>query len=399
MASPRQAAIQTGFTATTPINASLDNGLTYVATTANPLPNGLQSPLGAAGGLTTNLGQSLAIYPVRRQQPYAQRWAVSVQRLLPGEFLIDVGYVGNRGSHLPVARELNPISRQYLSQSPERDQKTIDFLSEKFPNPFFGINSVYPKLITRADLLRPYPEFGSITETQSIGYSLYNALQVRAEKRFSRGYTLNVAYTWSRAMDALRFLNPGDTALVYALGDNDRPHRLVVSGLYELPIGRGRAMASNIPTALDAVIGGWQLNGVFAKQSGPAIGFGDVILRGSVNDVPLPAGQRSVDQWFNTSLFERDSKKQLDPNFQIRTFPLSLPGVRADGQSKLDLSLIKQFQVTGRVRMQFRVESYNVLNHPNFDPPNADPVNKAFGTVNSQGGLSREFQLALNVVF
>jgi hypothetical protein len=106
-----------------------------------------------------------------------------------------------------------------------------------------------------------------------------------------------------------------------------------------------------------------------------------------------------VDRWFNTSVFERDSKKQLDPTFQIRTFPFSLPGVRADGQSKLDLSLIKQFQVTGRLRMQFRVESYNVLNHPNFDPPNADPVNRAFGTVNSQGGLSREFQLAVNVVF
>jgi hypothetical protein len=106
-----------------------------------------------------------------------------------------------------------------------------------------------------------------------------------------------------------------------------------------------------------------------------------------------------VDRWFNTSLFERDPKKQLDTNFQIRTFPRYLSGVRAEGQSKLDLSLIKQVQMGDRVRMQFRIESYNVLNHPNFDPPNADPVNKAFGTVNSQGGLSREFQLAVSVVF
>jgi hypothetical protein len=373
--------------------------LTYVATTANPFPNGLQSPIGASGGLATNLGQSLTIYPAQRQQPYAQRWAVSLQRLLPGQFLIDLGYVGNRGTHLPVARELNPINPQYLSRSAERDQKTIDFLSEKFPNPFFGIDNVYPKLITRADLLRPYPQFGSVTETESIGYSLYNALQLRAEKRFSKGYTLNVAYTWSKAMDALRFLNPADTTLEYGISENDRPHRLVVSGLYELPFGRGRTFGSGLSKVLDAVIGSWQLNGVYAKQSGPPIMFGDVILRGSVNDIPLPSDQQSVDRWFNTSVFERDSRKQLDPNFQLRPFPHFLSGVRADGQSKLDLSLIKVFQLTGRARIQFRAESYNVLNHPNFDGPNTDPTNKAFGTVNSQGGLSREFQFALNLVF
>jgi hypothetical protein len=395
----RSSAIQTGFTATTPINGSLDNGLTYAATTVNPFPNGLQSPIGAAGGLTTNLGQSLTVYPVQRQQPYAQRWAVSIQRLLPGQFLIDVGYVGNRGSHLPVGRELNPINPQYLSRSPERDQKTIDFLSEKFPNPFFGIDNVYPKLITRADLLRPYPQFGSITETEPIGYSLYNALQLRAEKRFSKGYTLNVAYTRSKAMEALRFLNPADTTLWYGISENDRPHRLVVSGLYELPFGRGRTFGSGIPRALDAVIGNWQVNGVYAKQSGPPLMFGDVILRGSVNDIPLPTDQQSVDRWFNTSVFERDSRKQLDPNFQLRTFPYFLPGVRADGQSKLDLSLIKLFHLPGRVRMQFRAECYNALNHPNFDGPNMDAANKAFGTVNSQGGLSREFQFALNLIF
>jgi hypothetical protein len=395
----RSPAIQTGFTATTPINASLDNGLTYVATTANPFPNGLQSPLGAPGGLTTNLGQSLTVYPVNRSQPYAHRWALSVQRLLPGQFLVDVGYVGNRGVHLPVMRELNPINPQYLSQSPERDQKTIDFLSEKFPNPFFGINSVYSKSITRADLLRPYPEFGSIIETQSIGYSLYNALQLRAEKRFSQGYTLNVAYTWSKAMDALRFLNPGDTALEYSISENDRPHRLVVSGLYELPFGRGRRFGAKIPPLLDNVIGGWQLNGVMARQSGPPLMFGDVILRGNVNDIALPSDQRSVDRWFNTSLFERDSKKQLDANFQVRTFPHFLSAVRGDGQSRLDLSLIRYFRLTDRVRMQFRAESYNVLNHPNFDTPSTDPTNKAFGTVKSQGGLSREFQFALSLVF
>jgi len=173
----------------------------------------------------------------------------------------------------------------------------------------------------------------------------------------------------------------------------------VISGLWELPIGRGRAIASGIPKALDYVIGGWQMNGVIAKQSGPPLRFGDVILRGSVKDIPLPSDQRSVDLWFNTSLFELDSKKQLDPNFQIRTFPHFLSGARGDGQSKFDLSLIRHIKLTDRVGMQFRAECYNCMNHPNFDPPSTDPTNKAFGAVNSQGGLSREFQFALKLTF
>src|SRR5262249_59986731 len=109
-----------------------------------------------------------------------------------------------------------PINPQYLSRSPERDQGAIDFLSQKFPNPFFGLNSVYPNLITRAALLHPYPQFGSITETQPIGYSSYHSLQVRAEKRFSHGYTLNLAYTSAKAMEAMRYLNPCEALLVYA---------------------------------------------------------------------------------------------------------------------------------------------------------------------------------------
>jgi hypothetical protein len=395
----RSIAIQTGFTASTPINASLDDGQHFIATTANPFPNGLLGPAGASDGLATNLGQSLTVYPVHRVQPYAQRWALGVQRLFAGQFLVDVNYVGNRGLHLPVNRELNPINPQYLSRSPERDEETIGKLGRSFPNPFFGINSVYPKSITRADLLRPYPQFGSITETQGIGYSWYHSLQLRVEKRFAHGYTLNLAYTWAKATEGTRFLNPADAALAYSVSENDRPHRLVISGLYELPFGRGRAFASSVPKALDHLIGGWQFNGVVAKQSGPPLAFGNVILRGSVADIPLPSDQRTVDRWFNTSVFERLSGKQLRADYQIRTFPFFLSSVRGDGQSKWDVSLIKYFPLTERLRLQFRAETYDVLNHPNFDTPNMTVTDAKFGAVNSQGGLSREFQFALRLTF
>lgn len=403
----RSIALQNGFTAITPITASTNNGLTYIATTANPFPNGLFQPLGAAGDLATSLGQPLTVYPVQRKQPYAQRWALSLQRLLPGQFLIDASYVGNRGLRLPVDREINPIDRRFLSRSIERDQPTIDFLKKISPNPFVGIDTVYPKAIklfddniTRADLLRPYPEFGSIIETQPIGYSWYHALQVRAEKRFSHGYTLNLAYTWAKAMDAVRFLNPSDLAPEYSISEFDRPHRLVISALFELPFGRGRAIASGVPKIVDAVIGGWQLNGVITRQSGPPLKFDSpVILRGSINDVLLSSDKRSVSRWFNTSAFETGKNKQPDPDLQIRTFPHLISRIRGDGQSKWDLSLIKHFALTERVRLQFRAESYDALNHPNFDTPNTSPTSSDFGKIKSQGGLSREFQFALKLTF
>ena len=93
---------QTGFSQTTPIQASLDNGVRYVAMLANPFPNWLIPPSGAAGGLTTGLGQAIQFFNPNQKQPYWQRWSAGFQRTLPGKFLIDVSYLGNRSIHLSV---------------------------------------------------------------------------------------------------------------------------------------------------------------------------------------------------------------------------------------------------------------------------------------------------------
>ena len=119
---------------------------------------------------------------------------------------------GNKAIHLGVDRNINATPNQYLSTSPVRDQATINALSATVPNPFFGINPIYPKTITVADLLRPYPEFGDITETQPLGYSWYHALQARVEKRFAHNYMLGASYTFSKNMEATSFLNAGDPA-------------------------------------------------------------------------------------------------------------------------------------------------------------------------------------------
>ena len=393
----RSPAIQTGYTASTPIIASLNNGLNYVATTANPFPNGLLAPLGSSEGLATNLGQSLTVYPRARVQPYAQRWSFGMQRQLPGQTLLEASYVGNKGIRLQVARELNFTDPKYLSISPERDQRAIDFLSQQSPSPFAGINKLYTSNISRANLLKPYPQFGSIRETEPNGYSWYHALQSRVERRFSRGYTFQGAYTWSKAMDATQYLNEGDYAPARSIAQFDRTHVFVLSSLWELPFGRGRSFGANMSSVLNTIVGGWQLNTIYHWQSGNPLTFGNVILRGNLKDVPLSGNQRSVDRWFNVDLFERAAARQLQNN--IRTFPLRFSNIRSDAQTKLDISVIKYFNLTERLRLQFRAEAFNSLNHVNFNAPNMAVTGTAFGTVTGQGSLSRQFQGVLKIVF
>ena len=397
----RTPAVQTGHTASTPIQASVDNGLHFIATTANPFPGSLILPQGSAGGLQTNLGQSLTVYPVNRLQPYSQRWTFDVQRTVLKEFLVDVGYVGNKAIHLGADRNINATPNQYLSTSILRDQAMINTnntLTATVPNPFFGLNSVYPKTIAVSDLLRPYPQFGDITETQPIGYSWYHALQVRAEKRFARGYMAGVSYTYAKNMEATGFLNAGDASVNRSISSLDRPHRLNLQSIVELPFGRGKALGSNVPKVLDHVIGGWQLNNIFTYQSGAPLSFGNIIFLGNLHDIPLPSDLRGVNRWFNTAAgFVTASAQQ--PFSNIRTFPKYLAGVRGDGQTAWNVSVVKRLQLRERVKMELRFEGYDVLNHPNFSDPTTTVTSSAFGTVTSQAGLSREFQGALRLAF
>src|SRR5690606_20958863 len=113
-----------------------------VANNANPFPNGLLPPLGAAGGLTTNLGQALDFYYRSRKHAFSQRWSFGIQQQI-SEFILDVSYVGNRGTRLGVDRDLNETPAQYLSTSPFRDQETIQFLTRQVPNPFAGTDPIY----------------------------------------------------------------------------------------------------------------------------------------------------------------------------------------------------------------------------------------------------------------
>jgi len=386
-----------GFSLSTPIQATLDNGLTYLATTANPFPNGLTQPAGAAGGLSTNLGQNVNAFPTRRQNPYAQRWSFGFQQQLPMQFLLEMSYVGNRGTNLNILRNMNNTPAQYLSTSPERDQTTITYLGTNFRNPMSGANPIYGQNITRANLLKPYPQFGNVNIYEPTGYSWYHSLQMRAEKRMSRGFTTQMSYTWSKNMEATSYLNAQDPLPYEVVSGMDRRHRITASGIWEIPMGKGRKWGSEWHPVMNGVLGGWQLNGAWQHQSGGPLGFGNAIFNGDLNNVLLPDGQRSVDQWFNLNAgFERNSARQLASNL-IRFSP-RFSGIRGPGQDRMDLGLIKYFQITERFRLQFRAETFNALNHPNLANPNTSLTSGAFGTITSQDP-PRSWQGALKLTF
>jgi carboxypeptidase family protein/TonB-dependent receptor-like protein len=391
------APIQTGFSQNTPIQASLDGGVNYIATLANPLPKGLLAPLGPAGGLLTNVGQTINFFDPNMTHPYAQRWSLGIQRELPYEFLVEVTYTGNRGTRIPVTRNYNSTPARYLSTLPTLDDATNTFLSQTFKSPFSGLDPIFGANISRANLLKPYPEFGDIMVEESIGYSWYHALQSRVEKRFSKGFTFQLGWSWSKLMEAVEFLNATDPMPYESVGSFDRTHRISANGIWELPIGKGKRFGNNFPAIANFIAGNWKIGGVVSQQSGPALGFGNRIFNGDINDILVPSSERTAEHWLNKAGFETSTAKQLANN--IRTFPLRFSGIRGDDQTRWDFSLTKSWPIRERFNMQFRAEVYNAWNNVNFNTPNTDPTSTAFGTITSTSGDARNWQVAFKFTF
>ena len=150
------------------------------------------------------------------------------------------------------------------------------------------------------------------------------------------------------------------------VSSQDVPHRLSVSGIWELPFGRGRRYGSNANAAVDGILGGWQFQGIYTYQTGFPVGnFGNLIFTGNVDDIALSSDERTIARWFNTDAgFNKVTAQQLGSN--VRTFPMRFDSVRNDDVNNVDLSLIKNVSIGGGRMFQFRFESLNALNHPLF---------------------------------
>jgi hypothetical protein len=397
---------QVGYSRDTTLTSSLNNGQTFIATLGNPFPDGLLEPVGSGLGLMTNVGQTVAFpYVGDAKNPRNHRWSLGLQRELPWQLLIEATYIGAHGQHLPVTRQLNGIPLQYLSRSPVRDDATNNRLTQQVPNPFVGLlpgTGLNGATVARSQLLRPYPQFAfidstSIQATETIGTSDYHALQGRIERRMANGISVQAGYSWSRTMIETGYLNDADPNLERVIGNFDREHTFVSSGLVELPFGRDRRFGGNWSGVTNTVLGGWQVGYIFKAQSGAPLGFGNFLFADGMGVKDIMADNPTVDQWFNVNAFNRVSAQQLVSN--VRTQPSRFADVRGPGYSVLDLSLLKNVTLGGSRQLQFRLESYNALNRANLQNPNTTTTSTALGTITAQNGLPRQLQIAVRVSF
>lgn len=404
---------QNGFSQTTNMVLTNDNGLHFLTTLSNPFPNGISEPVGAAAGLQTYLGQGFTYFNQNPKLPVTMRWEIGIQNQFKG-FLVETNYVGSKTNHIEITRNINTLPRQYLSTLPVRDDTYNNLLTASITNPLYNLvpgntQGIYTGTTTsRQTLLSPFPAFGSsaINSTENTGYSWYHSFQFSATKRFSKGYTVIGSYTFSKWQQAVNLLNASDPAPIREISDSDAPHRVNISSVWSLPFGKGRAMLSNANPVVSRIVGGWEVSGIWSIQSGFALPWGNVIYYGNPSDIMLPLDQRSPEHWFNVNNFETASAKQLLGN-QVRTWPFRFSTMRGPRQNNVDLALIKNTRISEGKNIEFRAEALNAANHPFFPNPNMTVTtaqsikDTGFGQISAstQSNYARRLQLTLRYTF
>ncbi len=361
-------------------------------TTQQGYPTGLATPANF-NPVTSNI----TYIPFHLPTPYVQSWFFSLQRELWHNTALDVGYVGNHSVSLPIIADYN----------------------QAYPQPTATAN-------LSLQARRPDQSFGAITWYDPAGFSNYNSLQVKLEHRLGGGlYFLN-SFTWSKAIDnagqSLDTSNgnqasPQDVRNLKAekgVSNYDQTLVNVTSAVYQLPFGKGRRFGSNLPGVVEQALGGWEITAINTALSAPPINLrtwtgtvptafqtvgnladyrGGESFRPNVTGPVLASGPLNINAYFNTA------------NVQLPTDPSQPFGnagrnsVRALPLNQLDFSADKTFNlVQERVRLQFRSEFFNLLNHTNFTAPNSDRSSAAFGTIRSTFP-ARQIQFALKLLF
>jgi hypothetical protein len=404
-----------GFSAVTTYTGS-PNGLTPSVYLNNPFPNGFNPIVGSSQGLLTGLGTSFEnpIYGDNKVA-YTQNWDFEIQQQLPGNLLVDVAYVGSHAVHLNESGE----NDWNIDQLPPQALALGTKLQQSVPNPFYGIITTGPEsgaTIPLSYLESPYPQFtGPEASYMTGGYSVYHAFQLKVEKRLSNDLSVILSFTGQKLIDDYAIIsnvgnNTGGIQNIYDLqnqrgvSSNDISNRLVISGIYSLPFGRGKMFGKNWNRAVDTLLGGWQVNGIATDQSGFPLSVttqdtsssGGNVLRPNNNgqdpNQSTPVSTR-LNQYFNASTFSQPAP------FTFGSLTRTLPNVRAPYTQNIDFSLFKNFQLYERMSLQVRAEAFNLLNQVVFGAPNTTLSSGQFGVISSEASTPREIQFALKLLF
>ncbi len=439
---------QIGYSRSTPVPVSADNGLTFQANLSNPVPsNQLIQPVGSEQGLRTNLGNAPGnIWNADRVNPEFWRFSIGVERQLPWEMLFEISYIGQKGNNQAILEALNYVPQQYRTRSLVRDTDAETFLTQAVANPFQGLTPDNPgangATIPRRRLLYAYPQFDTsgapcATGTSSTfcmetarGSNMYHGAIFRLDKRFSGGLMVMTSYTWSRLTEKVAPLNPWDE-LEERRGATDRPHRITLASVTELPFCRGRRFGQGWNPVLDGVLGGWQFSTKYEWQSGSPLVFNqNTYFDPSCGDprdlksnwggsgtqlaaVDVPIIDISCFYTMNGQPFRNAAGQPV--TFQaaeiqlgqanVRSFPTTLPNVRFMQHHLLDLGVTKNFQVGNNVRVQLRIEALNASNYTLFGVGNMvlTPNNASFmklSNIDSSTVMKpRDIQIGARVTF
>jgi hypothetical protein len=366
-------------------------------------------PLAAEAGI----GQG--VFSVDRDlgSGYVQQWNASVQRELGSHASVEVAYVGSKATRVGVPdTNLNQLSAEHLAQG--------EALLRRVPNPYFGTiprsSSLGDPTITVAQLLKPYPQYTTVSlYRNNVGTTIYHGMYAKLEQRVSRGLSYLVSYTRSTlsddassVFDASILTGPVanfpvadsfNRTLERDHSTGDIPHVFVASSVWDVPFGTGRRHRAN--GVVGALVNDWTVTGVLTVQSGMPLavtqttnnnafaGFGTQ-RPNLVGDPTLPAGERTVDRWFNTGAFVPA------PAFVIGSSPRN--PIRGPSYRNLDLAVMRRVPLPGARTLELRAEVFNVTNTPAFLAPNTTAGSAAFGTITAAGD-PRVVQLALKVSF
>jgi hypothetical protein len=315
-----------------------------------------------------------------------QSWHVTFQRELWNQLVVDVAYVGNRSRNLIILGDFNQARPNATGQN--------------------------VALQTR----RPIQGYQFIQAAFDGGKGDYRALQVKVERRYNRGLYLLNSFTWSRAQDNasghLETAN-GDNSRVnfadvegdFGLSGYNQPLNNTTTVVWELPFGRERRFANNLPSAVEGILGGWRVTAINTMASGlpvnlnysPAAAFNVSTVptyRPNLNGDVYPAdGEQTLNNWFN----KPNITVPTDASQPFGNAPRNV--ARGPALYTLDMGLHKGFGLVGRSRFEIRIEAFNVLNKTNLGAPNSNVSATNFGTITSLATPARQIQVGVKFQF
>jgi len=422
-----------GFSTNTPLVDSVDGGRNPLpGLLSNPYPNGIAVPSGAGLGASTFVGRNNNWFQPDFNTPKVHQFSFGIQRQVSASASLEASFVGSRSVGLNTDRAYNIPSLAFRKTCNPLEGGSVAFCDTQVPNPFQGIEAFRGTThftaanLSRFNLNRPFPQFSGDLQQTGLGDSRiwYNSAQINYNQRIAGGLMIVTNYTFSKTVEKWGWNDPYANVQQQGLYFNDRPHFFKFTGIYDLPFGKGKKFGAGASSLANKFIGGWEVTSFFTTASGEPNDLpGNVIqlkdprvanidwkanqVRGwspcvarQFNDGTVAVQPYSITLGCSANVADA-SWLQL-PNYAPRSTPFRSGQIRKHRAFTLDSSILKNFQATERLRIQFRAEAFNLFNHNYYGRDNfqTDPNNPNFGTVfpalvSNQNTFPRQVQLGI----